>query len=69
MTYAGLEGRQSRSAGMERKRNPGKPVKNGLLAIFYYRIFCKNAHVLLQTHDAPSLALLVSLVKNGKMSN
>ena len=28
--YAGLEGRGTRCEAMERKRNPGKPVKNGL---------------------------------------
>ncbi|MBQ1593797.1 MAG: hypothetical protein II077_17300, partial [Treponema sp.] len=44
-------------------RNPGKPVKNGLLAIFYYRVFCKNTPDILLRYDAPSMALLVTSSK------
>jgi len=69
----GLEGRRSRcgtkwSNGAGRDpRNPGKPLKNGLLAIFEPGFSCKNPRTSAQTFDAPSMALLVGQVKNGKM--
>ena len=44
---------------MERKRNPGKRLKNGLLAIFVPGFSCENPRAYTQTFDAPSMALLV----------
>ena len=38
-------------------RNPGKPLKNGLLAIFKDGFSGENPRMFLQTFDAPSLAL------------
>jgi len=47
-------------------RNPGKPVKNGLLAIFSYKFFAKTCPLFTLTNDAPSMALLV--IHKGKMT-
>ena len=48
-TYAGLEGRDSVADGNGAdRRNPGKPVKNGLLAIFYLQVFCRKPANLLR---------------------
>ena len=40
-------------------RNPGKPLKNGLLAIFYDGFSGENPRAVMQRFDAPSLALFV----------
>ncbi|HBB14886.1 MAG TPA: hypothetical protein DCZ76_11540 [Treponema sp.] len=40
-------------------RNPGKPFKNGLLAIFKDGFSCENPRVFTQRIDAPSMALCV----------
>ncbi len=38
---AAVGGCASNGAGRD-PRNPGKPVKNGLLAIFYLQVFCRR---------------------------
>lgn len=64
----GLEGRKGRNA-LQRcgtqwsngggSRNPGKPIKNGLLAIFYDGFSGENPRAVMQRFDAPSMALFV----------
>lgn len=62
-------GRRRRVAlAMERAgdpRNPGKPLENGLLAIFKDGFSVENPQVFMQTFDAPSLALYVLLEWQG----
>jgi hypothetical protein len=44
---------------MERERNPGKPIKNGLLAIFDDGFSGENPRVSMQRFDAASMPLSV----------
>ena len=55
---AGCGTKWSNEAGRD-PRNPGKPLKNGLLAILEDGFSGENPRVFMQTIDAPSMALLL----------
>ena len=65
-SLSSVEGRVCNNGAGRDPRNPAKLVKNGLLAIFYFRVFCENTPATLPRYDAPSMALLVGSSKKWK---